>query len=214
LAIASLRDDVAIHFVLKTVMRGQEKEDKAVAWKPNAATLARPYALQLQSVRLRSTPCCFDCFLMRFPNGGIYEKTHSGFVLCNADRYRACTGYYSGWTQESRLTGKDMDVIVTVVTVPPGENLPRHIHPGEEVVYVLDGATLLLPDGSERPFPTGAATINIRNVPHAGFKVAGDKALKMLTVHIVDKGRPVTEVVKWGTQRALELSALRGLGWR
>jgi quercetin dioxygenase-like cupin family protein len=94
------------------------------------------------------------------------------------------------------LTGKDMDVIVTVVTVPPGENLPRHIHPGEEVVYVLDGATLELPDGSQRQFPTGAATINIRNVPHAGFKVAGDKALKMLTVHIVDKGKPVTEVVK------------------
>ncbi|MCA6114530.1 cupin domain-containing protein [Bradyrhizobium sp. WSM 1738] len=94
------------------------------------------------------------------------------------------------------LTGKDMDVIVTIVTVPPGENLPRHIHPGEEVVYVLDGAMLELPDGSQRQFPTGAATINIRNVPHAGFKVAGDEALKMLTVHIVDKGKPVTEVVK------------------
>jgi uncharacterized cupin superfamily protein len=51
------------------------------------------------------------------------------------------------------LTGKDMDVIVTVVTVPPGENLPRHTHPGEEVVYVLDGATLLLPDGSEGHSP-------------------------------------------------------------
>jgi uncharacterized cupin superfamily protein len=86
------------------------------------------------------------------------------------------------------LTGKDMDVIVTVVTVPPGENLPKHIHPGEEVVYVLDGATLELPDGSQRPFPTGAATINTRNVPYAGFKVSGDKALKMLTVHI--KGSP------------------------
>ena len=72
----------------------------------------------------------------------------------------------------------------------------KHIHPGEEVVYVLDGATLQLPDGSQRQFPTGAATINIRNVPHAGFKVAGDKALKMLTVHIVDKGKPVTEVAK------------------
>ena len=33
------------------------------------------------------------------------------------------------------LTGKEMDVIVTVVTVPPGENLPKHIHPGEEAVY-------------------------------------------------------------------------------
>ena len=94
------------------------------------------------------------------------------------------------------LTGKDMDVIVTVVTVPPGENLPRHIHPGEEVVYVLDGATLELPDGSQRQFSTGAVTINTRDVPHAGFKIAGDKALKMLTVHIVDKGKPVTEVEK------------------
>ena len=93
------------------------------------------------------------------------------------------------------LTGKDMDVIVTVVTVPPGVNLPKHIHPGEEAVYVLEGATLELPDGSQRQFPTGTATNN-RDIPHAGFKVAGDKALKMLTVHIVDKGKPVTEVVK------------------
>jgi len=53
-----------------------------------------------------------------------------------------------------------------------------------------------LPDGSQRQFLTGAATINSRDVPHAGFKVAGDKALKMLTVHIVDKGEPVTDVVK------------------
>jgi quercetin dioxygenase-like cupin family protein len=94
------------------------------------------------------------------------------------------------------LTGKEMDVIVTIVTVPPGGNLPRHTHPGEEAVYVLEGATLELPDGSQRQFPTGAATINTRDVPHAGFKVAGDKALKMLTVHIVDKGKPVTDVVK------------------
>jgi len=94
------------------------------------------------------------------------------------------------------LTGKDMDVIVTVVEVPPGETLGRHTHPGEEVVYVLEGATLGLPDGKEIPFPTGVATLNARDVPHAGFKVVGDKTLKMLTVHIVDKGKPVTEFVK------------------
>jgi hypothetical protein len=56
---------------------------------------------------------------------------------------------------------------------------------------VLEGATLLLPDGSERPFSTGAAVINVRDVPHAGFKVGGDKPLKMLTVHVVDKGKPL-----------------------
>ena len=94
------------------------------------------------------------------------------------------------------LTGKDMDVIVTVVEVPPGDTLARHIHPGEEAVYVIEGATLEIPGGTQIPVPTGAATINARDVPHAGFKVVGDKTLKMLTVHIVDKGKPVTEWTK------------------
>jgi quercetin dioxygenase-like cupin family protein len=89
-----------------------------------------------------------------------------------------------------------MDVIVTVLEVPPGESLAKHIHPGEEVVYVLEGATLELPDGKQVQFPAGAATINARDVPHAGIKVVGDKTLKMLNVHIVDKGKPVTEFVK------------------
>jgi quercetin dioxygenase-like cupin family protein len=94
------------------------------------------------------------------------------------------------------LTGKDMDIIVTVLEVPPGESLAKHIHPGEEVVYVLEGATLELPDGKQVQFPAGGATINARDVPHAGVKVVGDKTLKMLNVHIVDKGKPVTEFVK------------------
>ncbi|KWV45707.1 hypothetical protein AS156_23395 [Bradyrhizobium macuxiense] len=98
--------------------------------------------------------------------------------------------------KKADLTGKNMDIIVSVLEVPPGESLARHIHPGEEVVYVLEGATLELPDGKQIPFPTGAAIINARDVPHAGVKVVGDKTLKMLNVHIVDKGKPMTEFVK------------------
>jgi len=33
-------------------------------------------------------------------------------------------------------------------------------------------------------------------VPHAGFKVVGDTSLILLTVHVVDKGKPVYEYVK------------------
>ncbi|MCK1617447.1 cupin domain-containing protein [Bradyrhizobium sp. 159] len=94
------------------------------------------------------------------------------------------------------LTGKDMDVVVVVVEVPPGESLAKHIHPGEEIVYVLQGATLDLPDGSHRELPTGAAIINARDVPHAGFKIGGDRPLKMLNVFVVDKGKPMTEFIK------------------
>jgi hypothetical protein len=39
------------------------------------------------------------------------------------------------------------------------------------------------------------AIIYTRDVPHAGAKVVGDKPLKMLNVFIVDKGKPVTELV-------------------
>ncbi len=51
------------------------------------------------------------------------------------------------------LTGKDMDVIVTVVEVPPGGSLARHTHPGEEAVYVLEGQHLVSPTGRKGPSP-------------------------------------------------------------
>lgn len=94
------------------------------------------------------------------------------------------------------LTGTNMEIIVSLVDVLPGNSLPRHTHHGEEAVYVLDGATLALPDGKEIEFPTGRTVINVRDVPHAGFKIAGDKTLKMLTVHIIDKGKPMMELAQ------------------
>jgi len=56
---------------------------------------------------------------------------------------------------------------------------------------VLEGATVETPDGKQIQLATGAGSINLRNVPHAGFKVVGDKPLKFLAVHIVDKGAPL-----------------------
>ena len=42
----------------------------------------------------------------------------------------------------------------------------------------------------------GTGSINVREVPHAGYKVTGDKTLKLLTVHVVDKGKPMSEPAK------------------
>ncbi len=44
--------------------------------------------------------------------------------------------------------------------------------------------------------PTGAPIMNLRDVPHAGFKIVGDKTIKLITVHIVDKGKPLYDWVK------------------
>jgi quercetin dioxygenase-like cupin family protein len=93
------------------------------------------------------------------------------------------------------LTGSPMDIIVNLFEVPPGAIVARHIHPGEEVVYVLDGGTLEQPDGKVQTFEPGTAMIYPRGVPHAGATNVGDKPLKMLNVFIVDKGKPLTEFV-------------------
>src|SRR5579863_1545652 len=94
------------------------------------------------------------------------------------------------------LTGTNMEIVISVLEVPPGSSIDRHTHPGEEAVYVLDGATLQFPDGKEVSRPAGQAGVNVRDVPHAGYTVVGDKPLKLLTVHIVDKGKPMTVPAK------------------
>jgi len=94
------------------------------------------------------------------------------------------------------LTGTNMEIIIAVLEVPPGASIAKHTHPGEEAVYVLEGATLQFPDGREVSRPAGEAGVNVRDIPHAGYKVVGDKPLKLLTVHIVDKGKTMTVPVQ------------------
>jgi quercetin dioxygenase-like cupin family protein len=89
-----------------------------------------------------------------------------------------------------------MEVVVSISETKPGETLARHLHHGEEAFYVLEGATAELPDGKQISLATGAAGINVREVAHAGFRVVGDKTFKLLTVHIVDKGKPLYDTPK------------------
>lgn len=94
------------------------------------------------------------------------------------------------------LTGADgMEVIQAILVVQPGTPIPRHIHHGDEISYVLEGATLELPDGREIGLQMGTSIHFPRETPHGGFKVVGDSPLKLLTVHIVDKGKPFSEAV-------------------
>jgi quercetin dioxygenase-like cupin family protein len=85
----------------------------------------------------------------------------------------------------------NMEVIMSRTEYPPGTLLARHIHHGEEAFYVVQGATVETADGKQIELKTGTGSINPRDVPHAGLKVVGNTALILLTVHIVDKGKPL-----------------------
>ena len=98
--------------------------------------------------------------------------------------------------KRSDLTGTNMEVIVSMSETKPGELLPRHFHNGEEAFYTLDDTTIELPDGQQVSVKAGNANISVRDVPHGGVKVVGDKPLRLLTVHIVDKGKPLDDTPK------------------
>jgi hypothetical protein len=98
--------------------------------------------------------------------------------------------------KRSDLTGTNMEVIVTLMEAPPGSIVPRHFHYGEEVAYILEGATIEIPGQPQRQLVSATGGIVPREMPHSGYKVVGDKTLKALLVHVVDKGKPLYADVK------------------
>ena len=99
--------------------------------------------------------------------------------------------------QRSDLSGAPgMEVIASITEYSPGDVLTQHFHHGIEAGFVIQGAAIRLPDGSSGALATGANLLNLRGAKHGGFTITGDKTLKLYTVHIVDKGKPLYDSPK------------------
>ncbi|SRR5712692_9301684 len=89
-----------------------------------------------------------------------------------------------------------MEVILSIAEYKPGEAVGLHFHHGVEAAYIVSGGMIQAPGKDPSELATGAPVMNLRDVPHAGWKVVGDKTIKILTVHVVDKGKPLYDWVK------------------
>ncbi|MBR7799197.1 cupin domain-containing protein [Undibacterium sp. FT137W] len=96
-----------------------------------------------------------------------------------------------------------MEVISSVAEYKPGEGIDLHLHHGIEALYVVQGAQIQMPGKDPQTLPTGASLMNLRMVQHGGFKVVGDSSLKLFTVHIVDKSKPLYDKEVTGAPDAL-----------
>jgi len=92
-------------------------------------------------------------------------------------------------------------VIASIMELKSGESLARHLHHGIETGYVLQGTLVQFPGQAPVLLATGTSVLNLRDVPHAGFTVIGPQPLKLYTVHVVDKGKPLYEWVDSGSGR-------------
>ena len=89
-----------------------------------------------------------------------------------------------------------MEVINSISELKPGDFLALHFHHGIESGVVLQGGIVEIPGKGQIALPTGAPIMNLRNVPHGGWKVVGDTTIRLFTVHIVDKGKPLYDTPK------------------
>ena len=60
-----------------------------------------------------------------------------------------------------------------------------------ETAYVIQGLMIQLPGKEPTRIETDAVILNLRDIAHGGFKVIGEKPLRLFTAHIVDKGKPL-----------------------
>jgi len=89
-----------------------------------------------------------------------------------------------------------MEVVSSIVETQPGATTNRHFHNGIEAGRVLEGGMVQYPGKEPQMMETGASIFNLRGVFHSGFKNVGDKPIKIYTVHVVDKGKPLYDGVE------------------
>jgi quercetin dioxygenase-like cupin family protein len=89
------------------------------------------------------------------------------------------------------LSAAGREVIQVLVEFAPGVSAVRHSHPGEELVYVTEGALEYQLDGSPpRTVKAGEVLFIPHGTPHAVKNVGSVKAAEIAT-YIVENGKPL-----------------------
>lgn len=81
--------------------------------------------------------------------------------------------------------------VLTRVHVAPGEQVPRHTHPGVESTYVLEGEGIVRVDGFPDKLVKAGDSFQVPpNTPH-GVQIAPSGAL-VVGNYVVEKDKPLT----------------------
>jgi quercetin dioxygenase-like cupin family protein len=97
--------------------------------------------------------------------------------------------------QHHDLSVPGREVIQNRVEIGPEAPLVRHWHPGEEIIYVLEGSLEYQIDGEEpKTYEAGEALTVPAEKIHAVRNV-GDGHAAELATYVVEKGKPFLVVV-------------------
>ena len=98
--------------------------------------------------------------------------------------------------QRHDLSVPGREVIQVRVELDPGVAFPKHTHPGEEIIYVLEGALEYEVDGKP---PVTLKAGDVLFIPagtiHSAKNVGRSKGSELAT-YVVEKGKPLVVLVK------------------
>ncbi len=98
--------------------------------------------------------------------------------------------------QRHDLSIPGREAIQTIVGFPPGALGPRHRHPGEEMIYVLEGSLEYDLDGKPPVTLKAGDTLFIPyGTVHSARNVGTGHAAELAT-YIVEKGKPLVDLAK------------------
>jgi quercetin dioxygenase-like cupin family protein len=93
--------------------------------------------------------------------------------------------------QRHDLSVPGREVNQVLVEFDPGVSFPKHSHPGEEIIYVVEGALEYVLDGKAPVVLKAGEVLFIPyGTPHAVRNVGSGKAAELAT-YIVEKGKPL-----------------------
>ena len=97
--------------------------------------------------------------------------------------------------QQHDLSIPGREVVQARVDIYPGKAAPKHRHPGEEIVYVLEGQLEYRLDGkSPVTLKAGDVLFIPAGLAHTAKNVGTGNGAELAT-YIAEKGRPLVELV-------------------
>ena len=102
---------------------------------------------------------------------------------------------------EAPLTA-ERGVLLATVELMPGDAAPRHMHPGDEILYVVEGSVVVeVENGPPRTLRAGESFQFPRATPHFARNPSTDEPARVVASIIYITGRPNT--VMMPTQHAV-----------
>ena len=98
--------------------------------------------------------------------------------------------------QQEDLSIAGREVRQTRVDFAPGATVPKHRHPGDEIVYVLSGMLEYKIEGQPIQILRAGEVLFIpKGTIHSAINIGVQDASELAT-YVVEKGKPMTEFVK------------------